>query len=185
MNELFETMAADASAFDNVNAKKGSELSSLIRNSQQLSNQIKEAEQHLKDLKAMRHKVDTESIPAMMQEMGMDSITVDGNKVQLKPFVHASIPSDRKGEAFDWLRSIGESDIIKNDVVVSFSMGEDNLAKSIVADLEEKGVNPSSKKNIHPMTLKSWLSDRIKDGKDVDLEMFGAYVGTTATFRKV
>jgi hypothetical protein len=35
------------------------------------------------------------------------------------------------------------------------------------------------------MTLKSWLSDRIKDGKEVDLEMFGAYVGTTATFRKV
>ena len=25
----------------------------------------------------------------------------------------------------------------------------------------------------------------IKDGKEVDLEMFGAYVGTTATFRKV
>lgn len=185
MNELFETMVADASAFDSVNAKKGSELSSLIRNSQQLSKQIKEAEQHLKDLKAMRHKVDTESIPATMQEMGMDSITVDGNKVQLKPFVHASIPQDRKGEAYDWLRSIGESDIIKNDVVVSFSMGEDNLAKSVIADLEEKGVNPSSKTHIHPMTLKSWLSDRIKDGKEVDLEMFGAYVGTTATFRKV
>ena len=56
MNELFETMVADASAFDDIDAKKGSELSSLIRNSQQLSNQIKEAEQHLKDLKAMRHK---------------------------------------------------------------------------------------------------------------------------------
>jgi hypothetical protein len=100
--------------------KRGGELSSLIRNSQQLSNQIKEAEQHLKDLKAMRHKVDTESIPALMQEMGMDSITVDGNKVQLKPFVHASIPQDRKGEAYDWLRSIGESDIIKERCCCQF-----------------------------------------------------------------
>ena len=50
MNELFETMVADAGAFDEVNAKKGSELSSLIRNSQQLSNQIKDAEQHLNEL---------------------------------------------------------------------------------------------------------------------------------------
>ena len=104
MNELFETMVADASAFDDVNAKKGSELSSLLRSSQKLSNQIKEAEQHLKDLKAMRHKVDTESIPVVMQEMGMDSITVDGNKVQLKPFVHASIPQDKKDEVYNWLR---------------------------------------------------------------------------------
>ena len=185
MNELFETMVADASAFDDVNAKKGSELSSLIRSSQKLSNQIKEAEQHLKDLKAMRHKVDTESIPVVMQEMGMDSITVDGNKVQLKPFVHASIPQDKKDEVYNWLRSIGESDIIKNDVVVSFSMGQDNLAKSVVADLEEKGMNPNSKTHIHPMTLKSWITDRITQGKDIDLDMFGAYIGTTATFRKV
>ena len=100
MSELFETIVADASAFDEVNAKSGSELSSLIRSSQQLSTQIKEAEQHLKDLKAMQNKVDTESIPAVMHEMGVDSVTVDGNKVELKAFVHASIPQDKRDEVF-------------------------------------------------------------------------------------
>ena len=90
----------------------------------------------------MRHKVDTESIPATMQEMGMDSITVDGNKVPVKTFCSCKYTSRSKRRSFDWLRSIkSESDIIKNDVVVSFSMGEDNLAKSVIADLEEKGVN--------------------------------------------
>jgi len=185
MSELFETIVADASAFDEVNAKTGSELSSLIRSSQQLSTQIKEAEQHLKDLKAMQNKVDTESIPAVMHEMGVDSVTVDGNKVELKAFVHASIPQDKRDEVFGWLRSIGEGDIIKNDVICSFSMGQDNLAKSIIADLEDRGVNPQAKTHIHPMTLKSWVKDRIEAGKDIDLEMFGAYVGTKATTRKV
>ena len=35
-----------------------------------------------------------------MTEMGMESVTVDGNKISLRQFVHARIPDDRRDEAY-------------------------------------------------------------------------------------
>ena len=47
----------------------------------------------------------------LMAEMGMDSLTVDGHKVTVKPFVHARITEDNREDAFNFLRSVGEADI--------------------------------------------------------------------------
>ena len=58
-------------------------MSTLIRQSMKIDEEIAQAEQYLKDLKFKKRKVNEEDIPALMQEMGMDSITVDGNKVAL------------------------------------------------------------------------------------------------------
>ena len=44
--------------------------------------------------------------------------------IEVKPFYSASIPKDRKGEAFEWLRIHGYDDIIKNQVSVQFGRGE-------------------------------------------------------------
>ena len=81
----------------------------------------------MKAVKLEKHKLSTENIPALMDEMGMDRVDVDGLTVSRKMIVHASIPSDRKEEAFAWLRENGLDDIIKNDVTCSFGKGEDNL----------------------------------------------------------
>jgi hypothetical protein len=56
--------------------------------------------------------------------------------------VHASIPLDRKEEAFQWLRAQGLDDIIKNDVTLTFGKGEDNLAGDVVGMLEDRGFPP-------------------------------------------
>ena len=76
----------------------------------------------------------------------MEVFTVDGNKISLRQFVHARIPDDRRDDAFAWLRSIGEGDIIKNDVTVSSSAGQDNMAGSVVEDLRQQyGLDPARK----------------------------------------
>ena len=183
--EIFEDYYDEADAVSQVNTETAKNLSGLVRNLRKVEDQIEDAEQHVKELKRAKQKLSTETIPALMDEMGLERLDVDGMTVQRKLIVHASIPKDRTDEAHAWLRENKYDDIIKNDVVCSFSMGQDNLAKSIIADLEDRGVNPQAKTHIHPMTLKSWVKDRIEAGKDIDLEMFGAFVGTKATTRKV
>jgi hypothetical protein len=74
-----------------------------------------------------------------MEEMGVERVDVDGVTVSVKMKVHASIPVDRRGEAFAWLRSEGLDDIIKNDVVLTFGKGEDNIAGDVVGMLQERG----------------------------------------------
>ena len=110
----------------------------------------------------------------------MDSVTVDGNKVALRQFVHARIADDKKDEAFTWLRSIGEGDIIKNDVTVSFKSGEDNMAGAVVDDLRNQGLEPAQKTHVHPQTLKAWVKNRIESGGEIDFDTFGVFVGTEA-----
>jgi hypothetical protein len=34
------------------------------------------------------------------------------------------------------------------------------------------------------MTLSAWIKDRMASGKEVDLELFGAFVGTEAKIRR-
>jgi len=111
----------------------------------------------------------------------MDSVTVDGNKVALRQFVHARIPDEKRDEAYTWLRSIGEGDIIKNDVTISFKSGEDNMASAVVEDLRgQYGLEPAQKTHIHAQTLKAWAKGRIESGKEIDFDTFGIFVGTEA-----
>ena len=181
---LFEEEAVNADKFDNVQKEGASDLSNLIRRSIDIDKQIEETEQFLKDLKFKKRKTEQEDIPMLMEEMGMDSITVDGNKVTLRQFVHARIADDKREDAFSFLRTIGEADIIKNDVTVSFGKGEDNIAGDVVGLLQEKGFDPKTKTHVHASTLKAFVKERITDGKPIDLDLFGAYSMNTAEIRR-
>ena len=182
MSDIFSLIdeEVDAQKFDKVSTEKGSTLSTLVRQSMEIDEEIAATEQQLKNLKFRKRKVNEEDIPALMNEMGMDSIEVDGNKVKLRQFVHARINDDKRDEAFAWIRSIGEGDIIKNDVTVSFNAGQDNVAGAVVDELRTKGLDPSQKTYVHAQTLKAWVKGRIEKGKEIDFDTFGVHVGNEA-----
>ena len=78
---LFEQEAADPQAFKQVREGDTKSLSSLIRRSVELDQQIKDTEAQLKDLQQKKRSVDEEDIPSLMETMGVESLQVDGNKV--------------------------------------------------------------------------------------------------------
>ena len=182
MSDIFSLIdeEGDAQKFDKVSTEKGSTLSTLVRQSMEIDEEIAATEQQLKNLKFRKRKVNEEDIPALMNEMGIESIEVDGNKVKLRQFVHARINDDKRDEAFAWIRSIGEGDIIKNDVTVSFNAGQDNVAGAVVDELRTKGLDPSQKTYVHAQTLKAWVKGRIEKGKEIDFDTFGVHVGNEA-----
>ena len=180
LHALLEGAAIEADKFDQVDKDGASLLSNLIRRSIDTDDQNKDAEQHLKDLKFKKHKINTEDIPALMENMGLTTIEVDDHKVKLRNYVHARIPEDRKQEAYAFLRSIGEESIIKNEVTVSFDRGQDNMAGDLVGELNNRGLEPNQKTHIHPMTLKGWCKDRIDQGKELDFDLFGIHAGVEA-----
>jgi len=181
MTDIFDELFDEADALNNVETGAARTLSDLVRKLRNVEDQIADAENHLKALKQEKHELSVENIPALMDEMGVDRLDVDGVTVSRKMMVHASIPSDRKDEAFAWLRENNLDDIIKNDVTVSFSAGQDNMAGSVVEDLRQQyGLDPAQKTHIHPQTLKAWVRNRIESGQDIDFDQFGVFVGTEA-----
>ena len=84
--------------------RRGQGLSNLIRRSIDIDKQIADAEQ-FERLKFKKRKINEEDIPMLMEEMGMDSVTVDGNKVM--PAVRHARPQrtnarKRSPSAFHW-----------------------------------------------------------------------------------
>lgn len=184
MTDLFDDLFDEGSALSDVDTGTTRTLSDLVRTLRDVEQQIDDAENHLKALKQNKHKLSVENIPALMDEMGVDRIDVDGVTVTRKMMVHASIPVERKEEAFSWLREQGLDDIIKNDISVSFGKGEDNVAGDVVGLLQERGFDPQTKTHIHPSTLKAFVKERLENGKPIDLDMFGAFVANAAEIRR-
>ena len=174
----------DASTLEGVQAENGKQLSGLVRRLNEKQEQIDETEKYLKELKAEKQRIAFEHIPMLMDEMAIERIDVDGLTVKLKPFVSASIPADRKQDAFNWLREHGLDDIIKNDIIVSFGRGQDNQAGDVMYDLEQKGFHPEQKTHIHSMPLKAFVRARVEKGLPIDLDMFGAFVARTAEVKR-
>ena len=182
--DIFEDLIDEGDKFARVDTGTGKQLSDLVRKLRSVEQEIEDAELNLKALKAEKHRLSVENIPGLMDEMGVARLDVDGVSVSRKMIVHASIPQDRKEEAFAWLRENGLDDIIKNDVTCSFGKGEDNVAGDVVGILQEKGFDPKTKTHVHPSTLKAFVKERIVDGKPIDLDMFGAFIANAAEIRR-
>jgi|TARA_R110000868_G_scaffold15925_3_gene72086 hypothetical protein len=185
MNDMFDTMFEDStSSLDNISLETSKSLSNLVRKMRGIEDEIEDAETHIKALKAEKHKLSTDLIPALMDEMGVERLDVDGASVTCKPIVHAHISEEKRGAAFNWLREKGFDDIIKNDITLTFGKGEDNLAGDVIGMLEDRGFHPNTKTHIHPQTLKAFLREQLSQGTNMDLDMFGAYVLSTAEIKR-
>lgn len=184
MSDIFEDIFDEADAVSRVDTGTGKQLSQLVRNLRTVEQDIEDAETHLKELKQHKHKLSVENIPALMDEMGVERLDVDGVTVERRMIVAASIPVANKDQAFEWLRSNGLDDIIKNDVTCSFGKGEDNVAGDVIGILRDKGFDPKTKTHVHPSTLKAFVKERITDGKPIDLDLFGAFISNTAVIKR-
>ena len=181
--KIFDEMFDDTT-LDKVQKGDMKTLSSLVKDLDQLTIDINEKEEELKSLKLQKHKMSTEQIPAMMDEMGVQRLDVENLSVSLKPLINASIPPTRREEAYQWLRENDLDDIIKNDVILSFGKGEDNIAGDIMYDLEQRGMHPEKKTHIHSMTLRAFIRERVEKGLPIDLDLFGAYVARIADIKR-
>ena len=136
-------------------------------------------EDKLKKKKEEELKLSEQDIPNLMQKAGVAALKLtDGSSVEIKPYYGARIPASRTDEAFDWLRENNYGDLIKNNVTLTFGRNEDNVAKTLVDELRQKGHNVKQAEEVEPMTLKAFVREQIEKGKNVPADLFGVYVAT-------
>ena len=118
-------------------------------------------------------------------KLGLSKFTLDdGSEVTVKQTFGASIRTDRKSEAFDWLRQNGYDDIIKNTVSCKFGRGEDGLAETFIDVASKAGFAVDQKTEVHPQTLRAFVKERVESGDEFPMEMFGAYIGQRAIIKR-
>jgi len=143
-----------------------------------LEDQVKIDEDLLKDKKSDIEKISGEIIPTLLSEMGLSSLKLaDGSAVEVKPYYAANISLRNREAAYNWLRSNGLGDIIKNEITVSFGRNEDNKAAEYANLAKSQGYQPTQKLKVEPMTLKALVRERIEKGKDMPMDIFNVFVG--------
>jgi len=159
-------------------ANDAKSLSDQVIKLRNLEDKIALTETILKKLQEEADVLSGDVIPTMMQEMNISTLKLaDGSAVEVKPIYGASISAERKEEAFNWLRTNGLGDLIKNEVTVSFGRNEDNKAIAYANLAAENGYQPSQKLKVEPMTLKALVRERIEAGKDMPSDLFNVFAG--------
>jgi len=153
-------------------------LSDKVIELRNLEDQITASEEHTKTLKEKAKQVSNFDIPTMMGEMNISKLKLkDGASVEVKPFYGAYITPDKQEKAFNWLREHGLGDIIKNDVTVTFGMGEDNKATAYAVLAKGQGYEPVQKVAVHTGTLKAVVRERTESGQEMPADLFNPFVG--------
>ena len=160
-------------------------LADQVEKLDNLAKEIEAVEDVLKQRKKNYDYLSSEVIPTMMAEMGLSHLKLmDGSSVDVKPNYSANITIANRDAAFNWLRTNGLGDIIKNEISVSFGRNEDNKAADYAALAEGQGYQPQQKLKVEPMTLKALVRERIEAGKEMPTELFNVYVGNKTTIKR-
>ena len=153
-------------------------LADQVKRLRNLEDEFKNDEESLKNKKREIEKISGEIIPTLLSEMGLSSLKLaDGSAVEVKPYYAANISVNNREAAYNWLRSNGLGDIIKNEITVSFGRNEDNKAATYANLAKGQGYQPTQKLKVEPMTLKALVRERIEAGKEMPTDIFNVFVG--------
>ena len=160
---------------DKIGAASLLQLANLTRALVDAGIKVDRAEQAVKDAKEQQRVLSEETIPGVLQELGVSEIKLDtGEKLSVKQDVYASIPKDGKVEAFGWLEQHGFGGMIKTDVTAVFGRDELETAVALNDKLVADGMQTEFNQTVAPQTLKAWLREQLAAGADVPLTIFGA-----------
>ena len=153
-------------------------LADQVKALRALEDQVKADEELLKDKKRELERISGEVIPTLLSEMGLSSLKLaDGSAVDVKPYYGANISEKNREAAYNWLRSNGLGDIIKNEITVSFGKDEDNKAADYANLALGQGYQPTQTMKVAPMTLKALVRERIEKDIEMPEDIFNVFVG--------
>jgi hypothetical protein len=158
-------------------------ISQLATQQLELQRAVKVTELELDELKKKLERIEQHDLPEAMDEVGMSEFKLkDGTKITISSFYNASIPAERREEAYTWLDDHEHGGIIKTDVSLNFGRGELEIAKEFVTWLNEQRpeLSPELSQNVHWQTLRAFVREMVESGAALPLDLFGVFIGRKA-----
>jgi len=146
--------------------------------------EITDLEDQLKVKKDYKKHLSENVLPNLFAEVGLSELKLaDGRHLKVGNFYGASIKDAKKEAAFEWLRNKGHGDLIKNQVSCSFGRDEDEKARGLINTLNEKGYPSSQREWVEPSTLRAFIREQHEAGKELPMDLLGAFVGQKTTIK--
>lgn len=139
-------------------------------------------EQQLEQIKNKIQKIERDELPEMFTKAGVSSVTVEptGNHpafvAERKTAYNASIPEDKRQDAFQWLEDNGHGDLVKSVIDITFGMQEHEKRLAVMKLLSDAGIQFYNHESIHHMTLKAFVKREITAGRMIPMDLLGVFV---------
>jgi hypothetical protein len=189
--DLLQQIAADAAAAKPA-AVTMEEVIALVQEGAELEETIESLNEALKAQVGRYNRIKQKLLPDAMKSAGLGNFTTEDGRVKVKKenYVSGSLPKEEHDKVFalEYLAEIGGADLIKNQLSVDFSKGEDNAAKAIYALVAEQlkemkiEVEPTLKESVHAQSLQAFGRQLLRAGHNFQPEKLGLAVGDHCKF---
>jgi len=144
------------------------QLSALTKYASELADKLTAANFEVAEIKQKLNLVQSTLLPAIMGELGLDSIKLkDGPQMDLARVTEVSSPAKKLAAAIAWLRANGHDDIITKKLVVE---GDD--ADRVAEEIQDDCTNFSLTESLHAARLKAWGNEMIEKGEELPTSAF-------------
>ena len=154
-------------------------LEGLIRKLDLMLDDIAALEAQLAEGKAIAQDLAENIIPEAMANEGVETFTVSykPDPISLKESYHASITKLNKDEAYKWLEASKNTDVLKDQVIISFGLKEYAEAtvcrRFLAKEFPDHAVEV--KRTVPGSTLVAFAKRMLEAGANWPAELFGAY----------
>ena len=181
MDDLVKQMQQDAETIPEDNMGK---IGAVATDIAEIDNEIQNLKEELKKKEDYRTKLSEEVLPSLFSEVGLSELKLaDGRKIKVSEYYRAAIKVENRDAAYAWLRNNGFGDLVKNQITCSFGRNEDEKASKLVSDLNERGYESAQREWVEPSTLRAFDREQYEAGREIPMDLLGAYIGHKTTIK--
>ena len=174
-------MEEDASTISENSLGKIGAVATDIADTQEEISKLKE---QLKNKEDYERKLSREVLPSLFSEVGLSELKLaDGRKIKVSEYYTATPLKENRGKVFQWLRDNGFGDLVKNQVTCSFGRNEEEKASGLLSHLSDKGYQSTQREWGEPSTLRAFVREQYEAGKELPMDLLGAFVGHKTTIK--
>lgn len=118
-------------------------------------------------------------IPAVAEGLEGKFDLGDGRTLTIKEEIRASVAGEKLEPAVEWLDAHNYGGIVKRNL--TFEFGKDDHEKvqafkeAITPILKQQRLVLKEKRAIHPATLVAWVKERLSEGDQIPVDIFGIF----------
>ena len=181
MTDLIKEMQEDANHIPEDNMGRIGAVATDIAETEAEISVIKEK---LKTKETYAKKLSQEVLPSLFSEVGLSEIKLaDGRKIKVSEYYSATPLKENREKVHTWLRDNGFGDLVKNQISCSFGRNEDEKARGLIDTLNEQGYQSSQREWVEPSTLRAFICEQHEAGRQLPMDLLGAYVGQKTTIK--
>ena len=105
------------------------------------------------------------------------------SKIKVAEYYTATPLKENRAKVYTWLRDNGFGDLVKNQVTCSFGRNEEEKASGLLSHLNEKGYQSTQREWVEPSTLRAFVREQYEVGKELPMDLLGAFIGHKTTIK--